>query len=116
MIFDDIILRYLILQSSYLFISMKIISSKAYIFFNIAKHNIIENNIMQSYQRSSYLFGLSGHVVLLQLSPQVLAFIASHFIHPFPEFNAVVHLFGMAQFVQDDVIDQGSRQQHQVER
>jgi len=54
MIFDDIILRYLILQSSYLFISMKIISSKAYIFFNIAKHNIIENNIMQSYLLISY--------------------------------------------------------------
>ena len=54
-------------------------------------------------------------MILLQLLPQLQRFPVRNLVHQCPETVAVVHLYGVAKFVEEDVVDQGPGQEHQRE-
>ena len=51
-------------------------------------------------------------MILLQLLPHFYRFPVRDLVHQRPETIAVVHLYGVAKFVKEDVVDQGPGQEH----
>ena len=54
-------------------------------------------------------------MILLQLLPHFYRFPVRDLVHQRPKTIAVVHLYGVAKFVKEDVVDQGPGQEHQGE-
>ncbi len=51
-------------------------------------------------------------MILLQLLPHFYRFPVRDLVHQCPKTVAVVHLYGVAKFVKEDVVDQGPGQEH----
>lgn len=54
-------------------------------------------------------------MIPLQLPPQSLRFPVCDFVHQGPEAVAVVHFDGVAEFVQENIVDQVPGEEHQGE-
>ena len=55
----------------------------------------------------------SQHVIIFQFPAQGERLVVCYTVQKFPEAIAMVHLYRMAKFVEEDVIDQMPREQHQ---
>ena len=55
-------------------------------------------------------------MILLQLLPSVLTLSPCDLVHQCPKTVTVVHLYGVAKFVEEDVVDQVPGQEHQGKR
>ena len=54
-------------------------------------------------------------MILLQLLPHFYRFPVRDLVHQRPETVAVVHLYGVAKFVEEDVVDQVPGQEHPLQ-
>ena len=54
-------------------------------------------------------------MILLQLLPQFYRFPVRDLVHQRPKTIAVVHLYGVAKFVKEDVVDQVPEQEHPLQ-